>query len=57
MPFCDVCEERLVTSQTIEMDGVSERLADWAFNKLCEGKTCAECIITEVAYRDSMDEE
>lgn len=54
MPNCKICDDYFPSDQTIELDGVDEDLALDAFEELMEGETCAECIITDLAYKDTM---
>lgn len=54
---CKDCSEEFdPEAQSIEMSGVPDDLADEAFDQIIAGEKCGECIVTDLAYRDSMEE-
>lgn len=54
---CKVCDDDFDPQfQTIEMSGVPDDYADEAFDLLIDGETCAECIVNDLAYKDSLGE-
>jgi hypothetical protein len=55
MAECISCGDPIRRHQTIELSGVSERSADKAFESLCEGEKCADCIVADLAFEESME--